>query len=268
MPGAIICMSRKNIDLASIFKYNLETMNIFKKYLIPHEHNQFKPHLLRNETAFAVLALILIIEGAFLSQAVIFGRGSGFLALILPNTLIDETNQDRLAANLPPLAENALLTAAAQKKANDMAAKGYFAHTSPEGITPWYWFQQVGYKYTHAGENLAVNFSDSQDVNNAWMNSPDHRANILNGSYTQNGIASAQGSYQGQRTVFVVQLFGRPPAAKPAPTPIPVAVATPVPTVLPAVTPAAQPTPVRTPVATARITPRLTPRPTATAQPT
>ena len=171
-------------------------MNWFQKYFIPHEDNEYKPHLLRNEIAFALLALIL------------------------PNTLVDETNQSRAAINLPPLTESPLLVAAAQQKANDMAVNGYFAHTSPAGVTPWYWFQNVGYKYTHAGENLAVNFSDSNDVIRAWLNSPTHKANIINGDYTQIGIATAQGTYEGQRTVFVVQLFGRPPAPKPAPAPV------------------------------------------------
>ena len=49
-----------------------------------------------------------------------------------------------------------LLSAADDEKADDMAAKSYFAHTSPEGIDPWHWFAQVGYKFTYAGENLAV----------------------------------------------------------------------------------------------------------------
>lgn len=218
-------------------------MNWLRHLFIPHESNEYKPHLLRNEVAFGILALVLVIEGAFLSQAVLFGRGTGFLALVLPNTLVDQTNQKRLASNLPPLVENPLLTAAAQKKANDMAAKGYFAHTSPEGITPWYWFQQVGYKYTHAGENLAVNFSDSNDVTNAWMNSPDHRANIVSPSYTQIGIATAQGNYQGQPTVFVVQLFGKPPVTKPAPAPAPVVAVTPTPTPTPVVVPTPTPAP-------------------------
>lgn len=216
-------------------------MTLFHKYFIPHEGNEYKPHLLRNEIAFAILALILVIEGVFLSQAVLFGRSAGFLALILPNTLIDETNQNRIAANLQPLVENPLLTAAAQQKANDMAVNNYFAHTSPSGVTPWYWFQKVGYKYTHAGENLAVNFSDSNDVENAWMNSPDHRANILNSNYTQIGIATAQGNYQGRPTVFVVQLFGKPPAAKPAPTPVVATAPKPAPAPAPTQEPSAEP---------------------------
>jgi hypothetical protein len=95
-------------------------------------------------------------------------------------------------------------------KANDMATKGYFAHTSPEGLSPWYWFKQAGYDFVYAGENLAVNFSDSAEVDKAWMNSPGHRDNILNTKYTEVGIATANGMYQGRPTTFVVQEFGRP----------------------------------------------------------
>jgi hypothetical protein len=95
-------------------------------------------------------------------------------------------------------------------KANDMAAKSYFAHTSPEGIDPWYWFNQAGYKFSYAGENLAIDFSDSDAVNSAWMNSPTHRANLLDQHYTEIGIATAQGLYQGHVTTFVVEEFGKP----------------------------------------------------------
>jgi hypothetical protein len=109
-----------------------------------------------------------------------------------------------------------LLEAAARAKAEDMAAKSYFAHTSPEGRTPWYWLDLVGYKYAYAGENLAVDFDDSTDVTNAWMNSPGHRANIMSERYTEIGIATARGSFEGHPTVFVVQFFGRPVAKAPA----------------------------------------------------
>lgn len=91
-----------------------------------------------------------------------------------------------------------------------MAEKSYFAHTSSDGVTPWHWFQEVDYPYLYAGENLAIHFTDSEDVIDAWMNSPTHRANILNTRFTEMGIATAQGSYQGRATIFVVQLFGTP----------------------------------------------------------
>jgi hypothetical protein len=97
-----------------------------------------------------------------------------------------------------------------------MVQKSYFAHNSPEGLTPWHWFKEAGYDFTYAGENLAVNFGDSIDVNRAWMNSPLHRANILNGHFTEIGIATAEGIYEGRPTIFVVQLFGKPAVKKPA----------------------------------------------------
>jgi hypothetical protein len=136
--------------------------------------------------------------------------------IIEVSALVDETNQNRVANGLPDLQVSPSLTTAAQEKANDEATKGYFAHTSPQGLTPWYWFQQAGYDFDYAGENLAVNFSDSQDVTTAWMNSPEHRANILSTDFTQIGIATAQGVYDGNPTTFVVEEFGTPaPAAAP-----------------------------------------------------
>lgn len=96
-------------------------------------------------------------------------------------------------------------------KAQDMATKGYFAHTSPEGKkTPWYWLKQVGYQYQYAGENLAINFTDSKDVTNAWMNSPTHKANIVKDKYTEVGTGIATGLYEGRETVFVAQVYANP----------------------------------------------------------
>jgi hypothetical protein len=92
-----------------------------------------------------------------------------------------------------------------------MAAKGYFSHVSPDGSTPWDWMAKVGYTYSYAGENLAVNFVDSDDVVSAWMASPEHRANILDANYTEMGYGIAQGEYQGKAATFVVQMFGAPP---------------------------------------------------------
>lgn len=180
----------------------------FKKYFIPHEENNYKPHLLREASVLFITVLLLTVfvsSGVFVSVL----SKTNFLAAIFTNVLVDLANQDRAGENLPALVTNDLLVRAAQMKANDMAAKSYFAHNSPDGKTPWYWIDQAGYNFTYAGENLAVNFADSGDVNNAWMNSPGHRANIMNQNFTEIGIATAQGVYQGQPTIFVVQMFGR-----------------------------------------------------------
>jgi hypothetical protein len=132
------------------------------------------------------------------------------VASVVSSVIADLTNGDRAANDLSMLKVNPVLVAAAQAKADDMAAKGYFAHTSPDGTDPWHWFEKVGYKYAYAGENLAIDFSDSGDVERAWMNSPTHRENILNAKFTEIGVATAVGMYQGRMTTFVVQAFGTP----------------------------------------------------------
>lgn len=132
------------------------------------------------------------------------------LSAIYASVLVNLTNQNRAAANISELTVNPLLEKAAQMKADDMAAKGYFAHNTPSGLTPWYWIQQAGYKYTYAGENLAVNFQESSDVETAWMNSPGHFLNIMNPKYTEIGIATSTGIYKGRTAIFVVQMFGSP----------------------------------------------------------
>ncbi len=182
----------------------------FKKYFIPHEGNNHQPHMLRRKTVIFLGIMVLAIEVLFAFRSLGIISIDRLTALILPNSLVDETNAARTADDLSSLKPNVLLELAAQEKANDMAKSGYFAHTSPTGITPWYWFQNVGYNFEYAGENLAVNFIDSQDVMNAWMNSPEHRANILDSHFTQIGIATAEGMYEGRPATFAVQLFGTP----------------------------------------------------------
>ena len=132
------------------------------------------------------------------------------LSAIYASVLVSLTNQNRAAANIAELKINPLLEKAAQMKADDMASKSYFAHNTPEGKTPWYFVEQAGYKYIYAGENLAVNFENSEDVETAWMNSRGHFLNIMNPKYTEIGIATSTGIYKGRTAIFVVQLFGAP----------------------------------------------------------
>lgn len=183
-----------------------------KRYFFPHPENDYKPHALRREIIAFVCVVALAGELVFLSGVSYLAPYSRLFGIILTNALVDETNQNRIADNLSPLLVNPLLQAAAREKADDMAKNGYFAHTSPAGITPWHWFENVGYRFNYAGENLAVNFSDSQDVTDAWMNSIKHRENILNGNFTEIGIATAQGEFNGRPAIYVVQFFGAPAA--------------------------------------------------------
>lgn len=159
--------------------------------------------------AGAVLAVLIVGLFSITSLSRVFLGGSEYAAVITA-VLVDLANADRASANVGTLVVSPILTAAAQAKANDMAVKGYFAHVSPEGLDSWHWFKLEGYSFTYAGENLAADFSDSADVERAWLNSPTHRANLMNGHFTEIGIATAEGTYQGHPTTFVVQMFGTP----------------------------------------------------------
>lgn len=130
-----------------------------------------------------------------------------FFADITKIALENMTNQARQASGLPVLAENLKLQAAAKLKAEDMIKNAYFSHTSPTGLSPWYWFSEAGYNYKYAGENLAIGFYDSSEVFNAWFNSDSHKANILNPNYREVGTA-VLGGFGQQNTIIVVQMFG------------------------------------------------------------
>ena len=183
----------------------------FKKHFIPHDGNDHRPHFLRKENIRNVLFVILFLEiFTFLIPTLTRINMTGGMAAVLPAILSNLTNEERESQNLSTLTTNPILNKAAEMKAEDMATKGYFAHTSPEGKTPWYWLSQVGYEYQYAGENLAINFSDSKDVTNAWMTSPSHKANIVKENYTEIGTGIATGVYEGRETIFVAQVYANP----------------------------------------------------------
>lgn len=185
----------------------------FHKYFISGKHNGYRPYFLR---AQAVSVTALVIVGLFIGSigaGKLLRSNSPQIAAVVASSLVDLANEDRGSAGLGMLTVDARLQQAAQLKANDMVAKGYFAHVAPDGHDPWYWFGKAGYDFSAAGENLAVFYTDSAAVNDAWMHSPEHRANILNGTFTQIGIALADGMYEGQPATFVVQEFGTPAIA-------------------------------------------------------
>ncbi len=182
-----------------------------KKHFLPHEGNEYRPHLLRSDIARNFIVIILFLElSAFVVPSILNLNLSGGMAAVISSILGELTNSKRQEINLPTLVVNPLLTRAAEMKAQDMAEKSYFAHVSPEGKTPWYWIELAGYKYKYAGENLAVNFRDSEDVTAAWLASPTHRANIVKGKYTEMGTGIAHGVYNGRNTVFVAQVYASP----------------------------------------------------------
>lgn len=138
--------------------------------------------------------------------------GSKNQVILLQSKIISETNRQRKEnGNLPALTENQKLNEAAAAKANDMFVNQYFEHVSPFGIDPGKLVQNYGYEYVVAGENLILgNFSSEQEVVQDWMDSPGHRANILNNRYTEIGVAIIKGNYKGETVWIGVQEFGLP----------------------------------------------------------
>lgn len=136
------------------------------------------------------------------------------------STLLSGTNNQRVANGLGALALNSMLDNAAQAKAQDMMTHDYWSHVSPTGVTPWYWITHAGYSYQTAGENLAYGFASASDTITGWMNSPEHRANILNTTYTQVGFGIINApNYQGTGPeTIVVAMYAEPYiTATPAP---------------------------------------------------
>jgi len=134
--------------------------------------------------------------------------------------VVTDTNIQRAEnGNLKPLVENATLDDIAQIRLDDMFAKQYFAHISPSSSSAITVAQAVGYDYIALGENLALgNFDGDAGVVTAWMNSPGHRANILDMRYTEIGVAVRAGNFHGANIWIAVQVFGKPLSDCPSPS--------------------------------------------------
>ena len=128
------------------------------------------------------------------------------------------TNIQRKNNNFPSLAENSKLDEAAKAKLDDMFKRQYFEHTSPSGIGAADLAENAGYKFIIIGENLAMgDFQNDEELVQAWMDSPGHRANILNSEYQEIGVAVGRGIFEGKPTWLAVQEFGRPLSDCPSP---------------------------------------------------
>ena len=115
-------------------------------------------------------------------------------------------NSERAKAGCKALTVDGRLAAAARKHSADMVARHYFSHTTPNGVTMAQRIDREGYRWSTIGENIAAGQPNATEVMKAWMNSPGHRANILNCKFQQIGIGVA---FDGRRPVWT-QDFGTP----------------------------------------------------------
>ena len=177
---------------------------MFKKIFIPIKENNYTPYVLKRG-AVTIYALVLLIFNIATADIAALQASASVEA----QSLVNLHNQERSEHNLGELKLNSKLTASAQKKAQAMMDKDCWDHYCPDGKSPWDFFDEVGYDYVYAGENLAEGFSDNDKVFTAWMNSKTHRDNILRPEFDEIGIAIVYGEFQDiENNAVIVVHFG------------------------------------------------------------
>ena len=160
--------------------------------------------------------LIIVATGLFFNSFLAGGsKVLGDSSDLSSASLLISTNARRTVAKEAPLTLNAKLNAAAQAKADDMSKRNYWSHDTPDGQAPWSFVVASGYSYRKAGENLAYGFSGAEPAIIGWMNSPEHRSNVLNADYQNVGFGvSSNPNYQGKGPeTIIVALYGTPSSA-------------------------------------------------------
>jgi hypothetical protein len=212
-----------------------------KHYVIASEHNDWQPWIIR-PTAFVCFCIMTWTLRLALPVSFSFAQATIDAADVMAKINLERTNRF-----IPALTSNSKLSTAAGAKSNDMLARSYFAHVDPDGNYVWGRIESAGYApYLTLGENLAMDFGSASGVVEAWMNSPTHRANIVNQKFEDQGLASIYGLFEPDHyTIMITSLFGTllnqnptpqpppppppqtakplppPPASKPAPAPNP-----------------------------------------------
>ncbi len=185
-------------------------MSFIHEAVLPNIHHKKRSLLLQPKAflGYFIFTILLI----YISYHVTTGMPSvlSYADNINVLDLLNDTNRIRQERGISNLKMNAQLSRAAEAKAQDMLEKDYWAHTSPDGKEPWDFIISSGYDYLYAGENLAVDFNNSDSVVEAWYDSPSHRENLLNDKYTEIGFAVVNGELEGRETTLVVQMFGYP----------------------------------------------------------
>jgi hypothetical protein len=194
--------------LASLPKHRQSTHD--KKRFGQHH----KPSKHYAKTYWPYLPMLLVVLAGFvLNLSWNAGKSVlGYATSMDITSLLQETNIQRAQNGDSALSLNSQLAQAAQAKANDMAARNYWSHITPDGDEPWVFIAQTGYSYQAAGENLAYGFDSSAAAVSGWMNSPSHRENLLNNNYLDVGFGIANAAnYQdnGEETI-VVAMYGTP----------------------------------------------------------
>lgn len=207
-----------------------------KIHYVPHKkrhglHHRQNHRYLKTYLPYLPLLVSIFMSLVLSSMQPATGKTLAYATNMSITGLLQSTNSQREGNGQADLSLNQQLNSAAQAKANDMVARNYWSHNTPDGQEPWVFFNNAGYKYTKAGENLAYGFNDSSGTITGWMNSPPHRENLLDSSFIEVGFGFANGSNYnnaGNETV-VVAMYGRPQTLGASTQEAPPAVQTPAP---------------------------------------
>ncbi len=182
--------------------------DFFRHLFTPHHTNNHHARVLHIDAMFVYLLAFVLFRLLLSLGHAQFPDVLGFATDIRVEQLLSAINAKRAESGLGALVLDQRLSRAAALKAQDMFAKNYWAHNSPDGKTPWEFITIAGYRYRVAGENLAKNFSVSSGVVDAWMASPTHREKVMRTDYKDIGFAVVNGTLEGEETTLVVQMFG------------------------------------------------------------
>ena len=157
-----------------------------------------------------ILGFIAVIFGILKLTITLFSGQIIYASDLTLDNILSAINKERGLRNLITLNTDNRLSYAAQDKAQDMIVRHYFSHTDPEGNYIWPKIVAAGYTpYVQLGENLAIEFYNTESLVSAWMNSPTHRANILNEGFKDQGMGLDFGNTQNnQYSSAIVNTFG------------------------------------------------------------
>jgi uncharacterized protein YkwD len=208
----------KEVEVKEVKKapkvFNFKTHKIkAKDFFIPHKGNNHHPHMLHTKRALFYSLFFIAVKAVVF----VFTISIPLQAFMMPDILKEQRNEvlrlvaeTRAANGLEVLSGADKLYSSSQNKSEDMVENSYFSHVSPESRDLKYFLDQVNYSYRYAGENLAMGFSDAKSVVSAWIKSPLHYQNIMDGDFSETGMGIASGDYKGKETVFIAQHFGAP----------------------------------------------------------
>ncbi|MFH0873651.1 MAG: CAP domain-containing protein [Candidatus Komeilibacteria bacterium] len=237
--------NNRRLSTWNILKRELQSaQQVWCDYFIPHAGNNHRPHIWHRQHVNLIAAILLASKVALVIILFSFVPNGAELSPQVEQSMVDLSNQYRLQLKESTLSRNSYLDSVALLRANDMIARNYFSHYTPDGRKPWEWVDTKQYNYSRFGENLAMDFITAEAVFKAFLASPTHEKNLHNANYRDIGVATVSGVLDGKETNLMVVLFG---AQQPKSAPVLADNKPAQPVTQPITVPVVKPTPIPTP---------------------